>query len=110
MSVRCPSCGEEEALRGRPDGDAIAVTCETCGTAWVRDPNRPVCERCGGDDMVSAPKALVQKSRGTQLSVLATTTIYFCRSCDGAALDAYLAAPGGRLVMPEHLPTTPGDQ
>jgi hypothetical protein len=75
----------------------------------VRDPNRPVCGRCGADDLVSAPKALVQKSRGTQLSVLAITTMHFCRSCDADPLDAYLSAPGGRLVLPDQLPTTPGD-
>jgi hypothetical protein len=87
----------------------ITVTCEQCGFEWVRDPSRPVCDRCGADDMVSAPRALVQKSRGTQLSVLATTTMHFCRSCDADALDAYLSAPGGRLVLPDQLPTTSGD-
>jgi hypothetical protein len=109
VNVSCPGCGETEELRGRRDGETIAVSCERCGTEWIRDPSNPSCARCGGDDIVTAPKALVEKSRGTQLSVLATTIVRFCRACDAEELEAYLAAPGGRLVMPSHLPTTSGD-
>jgi hypothetical protein len=109
VSVACPACGEEEALQGRRADETIAVTCQACSTEWIRDPNRPSCARCGGDDIVSALKAIVEKSRGTQRSVVGTTTIHYCRSCDRDELHAYLAAPGGRLVMPSDLPTTPGD-
>lgn len=110
MSVTCPACGEEEALQGRREGEMIAVTCQACSTEWIRDPNRPTCARCGSDDIISAPKAVVDKSRGTQLSVLATTTVHYCRSCDREELEAYLAAPGGRLIMPTDLPTSSGDR
>jgi len=106
--VRCPECGEDEALRGRRDDELILVTCETCGHAWDRD-LVPRCDRCGSEDIVSAPKAFVEKSRGTQLSVVAVTTIQLCRSCDAETLEEYLTAPGTRLVMPDELPTTAGD-
>lgn len=47
--------------------------------------------------------------RTAQLSVLATTTVHYCRSCDREVLAAYLATEAGRLVMPTELPTTSGD-
>jgi uncharacterized Zn finger protein len=40
LSLRCPSCGEDERLRGSRQGDLSVVRCEACGHEWLRDPRR----------------------------------------------------------------------
>lgn len=100
--VRCPSCGEQEQLSGRRvDGD-ILLTCHTCGYDGPRVATRR-CETCGGDDVVERPRALVERSRGTQLSVVGYTTVALCRVCDADDLAAALAHGGA--VLPKELPT-----
>jgi predicted RNA-binding Zn-ribbon protein involved in translation (DUF1610 family) len=100
--VRCPQCGEEEELSGRRVRGAILLTCHSCGYDGPRVARRR-CPTCGGDDVVERPKALVERSRGTQLSVVGYTTVALCRSCDADALAAALAHGGA--VMPAELPT-----
>lgn len=100
--VRCPHCGEDEELSGRRDRGAILLTCHACGYDGPRVAKRR-CEMCGGDDVVERPKAVVERSRGTQLSVVGYTTIGLCRSCDADDLAAALAHGGA--VLPKELPT-----
>ena len=100
--IVCPACGEEERLNGRPRGDLIAITCEACGLEWERDP-KPRCPKCDGDEMEGAVQAIVEKSRGTQLSIMGTRVIHLCRQCDKDVLERYLRSRSP--LMPGDLPT-----
>lgn len=100
--VRCPRCGEEDELSGRRTDGEILLTCHTCGYDGPRVARRR-CETCGGDDVVERPKALVERSRGTQLSVVGYSTVGLCRVCDADDLAAALAHGGA--VLPKELPT-----
>jgi hypothetical protein len=54
--------------------------------------------------MQAVPLAIVEKGRGTQLSVVGTRVVHLCSSCDVEALDRYhrnLPNP----LMPDELPT-----
>ena len=97
----CPACGSEE-LVGERAGDLIHITCEDCATAWDRDPS-PRCPTCGGDDLEGAIKAVVERSRGTQLSIVGTTVVHLCRACDAEVLTRYRI--GRSPLMPADLPT-----
>ena len=82
----------------------IEVTCQRCDQQWERDPNAiPTCDRCDGDDMEGAVKAVVEKSRGSQLSIVATQVVYLCRVCDDRILSSYRI--GRSPLMPDQLPT-----
>ena len=48
---------------------------------WTRDP-RPSCPKCGGHDMEAAPRLIVEKSRGTQMSIQGVHREFLCRECD----------------------------
>ena len=104
--VRCPQCGEQDELSGRRVDGEIVLTCERCGYEGPRLARR-TCPTCGGDDVVERPKALVERSRGTQLSVVGYTTVGLCRQCDADALAAALAHGGA--VLPDELPTVDPD-
>lgn len=102
--LQCPACGETEELIGKPRNDLIEVECQLCSQRWERDPNAiPNCDRCGGTDMEGAVKAIVEKSRGSQLSIVATQVVYLCRVCDDKVLASYLV--GRSPLMPDQLPT-----
>jgi len=103
LGVSCPQCGESEQLFGKRRDDVIDLRCEACGERWIRPLARD-CPRCGGDDMQTVPLAIVEKSRGTQLSVVGTRPIVLCSSCDGATLQKYHANRPNPL-MPSALPT-----
>lgn len=52
----------------------------------------------------------MEKSRGTQLSVVGTQIVHLCRACDEATLERYNRNRPNPL-MPDQLPTiNPGDQ
>tara|TARA_Y100001970_G_scaffold14681_1_gene16461 strand:+ start:2210 stop:2530 length:321 start_codon:yes stop_codon:yes gene_type:complete len=102
--LQCPACGETEDLLGQQKGAMIEVTCQSCTQRWERDPNAiPTCDRCNGDDMEGAVKAIVEKSRGSQLSIVATQVVYLCKMCDETILASYLI--GRSPLMPDQLPT-----
>jgi Zn ribbon nucleic-acid-binding protein len=100
--VRCPQCGEQEELSGRRVNDEVFLTCDSCGYDGPRVARR-TCPTCGSVDVVDRPKAVVERSRGTQLSVVGYTTVTLCRTCDADTLAAALSHGGA--VMPEELPT-----
>lgn len=80
----CPSCGEDEELRGEPRQGDIRISCGSCGAVWMR--GAPVCATCGGRDIVERPQAMTRYSRGTQLSVVGWRQLPLCRGCDADAL------------------------
>jgi hypothetical protein len=50
------------------------------------------------------PLAIVEKGRGTQLSVVGTRTVFLCSTCDAETLDRYHRNRPNPL-MPDELPT-----
>ncbi len=97
--IVCATCGTDEHLRGeRRDDDLIELTCEQCGASWTRDP-RPACPKCGGHDLEAAPKVIVEKSRGTQMSIQGIHREFLCRECD---IDEILAKRD--VHLPQRLP------
>ena len=84
FEIACPACGETEQLRGERRERLIALVCERCAAEWVREPGAvPMCET-GGDEMRQAVQAVVEKSRGTQLSIQSFRQVWLCPTCDGA--------------------------
>ena len=100
----CASCGEDEQLVGERDGDAITITCESCGLVWDRDLT-PRCPTCGSDDVRPAFQAIVDKSRGTQLSIQSMRLIHLCPTCDAARLAVYQVS--NTPLPPDELPVDP---
>ena len=107
LDIACPVCDEEDDLMGRRTEDEIHITCNHCGTAWMR-PLRPVCATCGGSDLQTVPLAIVEKSRGTQLSVVGLRMIQLCWSCDREMIDRWQTNRPNPL-MPDELPTVDPD-
>ncbi len=103
MEIACPACGEADNLRGRNSGTAIEMTCERCGNGWIRSLT-PTCPECGSEDLQTVPLAIVEKGRGTQLSVVGTRPIDLCSSCDADKLARYHKNRPNPL-MPDVLPT-----
>ena len=101
--LACGTCGETDDLAGVSVDGVIVVTCGSCGASWNRDPS-PRCEACGGIDLQSVPLAIVEKGRGTQLSVVGTRTVRLCSDCDAETLERYHANRPNPL-MPSELPT-----
>jgi predicted RNA-binding Zn-ribbon protein involved in translation (DUF1610 family) len=103
IEVQCASCGEEENLTGQPAGDSIAITCGSCGITWERSTS-PRCPRCDGEDMQPVPLAIVEKSRGTQLSIVGIRTLHLCPACDIETIDRWHRGRP-RPLFPDELPT-----
>ncbi len=104
--IACPNCGEIDDLVGERDGDLIHITCGSCDTGWDRDP-RASCPRCGSTDIYAAPVAVIEKSRGTQLSIVSTTAENLCWHCDRDLIDQQRRS--GTALMPDQLPTLDTD-
>lgn len=103
MDIACPDCGEADELRGRRTDTGISLTCEACGFEWQRS-LKPSCPTCGSTDMQTVPLAIVERSRGTQLSVVGTRPVELCSSCDREQLARYHRNRPNPL-MPAELPT-----
>ena len=93
LDIICPICGETEELVGRRVEDQIEITCGSCGQTWQR-PTTPTCAHCDGADLQAVPLAIVERSRGTQLSVVGIRIIHLCTDCDAEAIS------GGRGIVP----------
>jgi len=97
LEIVCPQCGGDDDLRGAPlDDGTIRLTCDACRIEWVRDP-RPRCPNCGGDDLYHRPRVIVEKSRGTQMSIQGVHVEYGCHACEPPEVKVR----GGRTT---HLP------
>lgn len=108
LDFACPACGESAELSGEHAETGIVLTCGRCGHQWARASDA-VCDRCGSDDLQTVPLAIVERSRGTQLSVVGTRRITLCSVCDDERLAAYHANRPNPL-MPENLPTVGEEQ
>lgn len=104
IEVACPACGETDDLTGSRDTESISLSCRSCGMEWDRSLAR-TCDTCGGDDIQTVPLAILEKSRGTQLSMVGTRGIHLCSVCDSDVLSHYHAHRPSPL-MPSDLPTT----
>ncbi len=101
--IRCPSCGEDDDLEGVNVEGTITITCGACDNVWERDRERR-CPRCGAGDLYPVPVAILEKSRGTQLSIMSTRPEYLCWVCDRDLIDAQRQS--GTPIMPDELPAT----
>ncbi len=104
--ISCANCGEDEALEGSRDGEVITITCESCGLIWDRDLT-PKCPTCGSTDVRAAFQSILEKSRGTQLSIQSMKLIYLCPTCDADRLADYVKS--NTPIPPDVLPVTPRD-
>jgi hypothetical protein len=87
--VACPRCGESDDLRGEPVDDGVQVTCEACSYRWLRVPGAS-CDRCGGTDVWKGLRPLLERSRGTQLSITGTVDVTLCWQCDHQVLQNHM--------------------
>lgn len=108
LDIACPECGESTELTGDRSGDQIVLTCGRCSHRWTRTAQN-VCNTCGSDDLQTVPLAIVERSRGTQLSVVGTRQITLCSVCDCERLASYHANRPNPL-MPDDLPTVGEEQ
>lgn len=99
--ISCSNCGEDENLDGERSGETITITCGSCGLIWDRD-LAPICETCGSDAVRRAFQAIVDKSRGTQLSIQSMRLVYLCPVCEPELLANYLASKSP--LPPDELP------
>lgn len=82
LTIECPSCGEDDELRGKRNGDLINMTCEACGHTWTRD-TRTRCLVCGaeGPDLNYRPIPLFSKGRGTMRTPSGQRDSWDCDKC-----------------------------
>ena len=102
-NIRCPACGEDERLSGERSADVITISCESCGATWERDPSA-TCPRCGGKDLVSAPRSVVEKVRGDQITVVGYERVPLCRRCDAESLAKLIRSRAP--LPPAEMPVT----
>ena len=100
LEIVCPSCGTDDDLSGSPlDDGRIGLTCAACRIQWTRDP-RPRRPTCGGDDLYPRPQVILDKSRGSQMSIQGIHVEYGCHRCD----PPEVRVRGGRTThLPERL-------
>lgn len=108
LDIECPVCGEAEDLAGDREDDTIAITCGACGQTWNR-PTTPVCPKCEGNDLQAVPHAIVEKSRGTQLSVVGIRIVHLCHHCDADDIRRWQDNRPNPL-LPKELPTVDSDE
>ena len=102
--VTCPNCDEDENLVGSSLDETITITCGECGCVWDRDLT-PRCPACGTIDVRPAMQAIVDKSRGTQLSIQSMRLVHLCPDCDAEKLADYLQS--NSPLPPDELPVDP---
>jgi len=102
MDIICPGCGETDDLSGEKQGDDIIISCGSCSTSWPRDLT-PRCGTCGSTDVREARQAIVEKSRGTQLSIQSFRPVWLCPDCDPEKMARFLVS--NRPLPPDELPT-----
>ena len=102
--VSCPHCDEDENLAGANADGTITITCGECGAIWDRDMT-PSCEKCGRKDVREALQAILDKSRGTQLSIQSMKVVWLCPECDAETLRRYLDS--NTPLPPDKMPVDP---
>ncbi|MGI9605984.1 MAG: hypothetical protein ACR2P0_07575 [Acidimicrobiales bacterium] len=99
--ITCAQCGEDENLDGERRGETIVITCAECGLVWDRNLS-PTCKTCGTTDVRPAFQAIVDKSRGTQLSIQSMRLVHLCPVCQPELLADYLQSKSP--LPPDELP------
>ena len=99
--IACANCGEDENLDGERRGEIIEITCASCGLVWDRDLT-PSCSRCGTTEVRPAFQSIVDKSRGTQLSIQSMRLVYLCPTCEPDLFADYLQS--NSPLPPDELP------
>lgn len=90
-TVSCPSCGEDDDLRGERDGERIVLVCGSCGTSWDRD-LRLVCRVCGSEDIEGIPTSTLEEAgRAGVRTPSGIRLVHYCWSC--RANDVTSTAP-----------------
>ncbi|MDG1367861.1 MAG: hypothetical protein P8I99_01100 [Acidimicrobiales bacterium] len=102
--VVCPNCEEDEDLDGDDVDGTIHITCASCGATWERNLT-PRCATCGRTDLRDALEAILDKSRGTQLSIQAMKVIWLCHDCDAEKLRRWLDS--NVPLPPDTMPVDP---
>lgn len=102
--VACPNCAEDENLEGATVEGVITITCGACGAVWDRDLT-PRCPTCDRTDVRQALQAILDKSRGTQLSIQSMRVVWLCPDCDADRLRRWLDS--NTPLPPDDLPITP---
>ena len=97
----CARCGEDDRLRGERREEIITISCLACGLVWDRDPT-PSCKRCGSADVRPAFQSILDKARGTQLSMQSVRLVHLCPDCDADVLADY--AKSNTPLPPDELP------
>lgn len=103
LEIACPMCGESDDLSGVRSDDQISITCGSCGQTWDRSTS-PACPSCGGDDLQPVPLAILEKSRGTQLSVVGIRIVHLCMVCEADDIERWQKYRPNPL-LPKELPT-----
>lgn len=103
LEIECPVCGETDNLSGDRRADTITISCGACGQTWDR-PTTPVCPNCDGTDLQAVPLAIVEKSRGTQLSIVGIRIVHLCNRCDAEDIRRWHDNRPNPL-LPKELPT-----
>jgi hypothetical protein len=67
------------------------------------------CRHCNGTDLQTVPLAILEKSRGTQLSIMGTRPVNLCSVCDAGTLKHYHEHRPSPL-MPSDIPTIGEEQ
>ena len=102
--ISCANCGEDTELLGErtgPNNENITVTCQKCGLVWDRD-FTPRCPTCGETDVYPAFKAILDKSRGTQLSIQSMKLVHLCPHCQPELHATY--SQTNTPIPPDELP------
>jgi hypothetical protein len=63
-----------------------------------------VCPTCDGTDLQAVPLAILEKSRGTQLSVVGIRIVRLCNQCDADEIRRWQDNRPNPL-LPKELPT-----
>jgi Zn ribbon nucleic-acid-binding protein len=103
IDIACPACGESENLTGKRSDEKVVITCGACGQSWER-PTSPTCSTCGSNELQQVPLAIVERSRGTQLSVVGIRNVNLCPVCDADAIARWQENRPNPL-MPDELPS-----
>jgi transcription elongation factor Elf1 len=104
--VTCPHCEEDENLEGNTVDGVITITCGECGARWDRD-FTPKCPTCGSTEVRDALQAILDKSRGNQLSIQSLRVVWLCPDCDTDTLRSYLDS--NVPLPPDELPVNIDD-
>jgi hypothetical protein len=84
--LTCRTCGTDDHLRGEAEGEQIRIHCDGCGATWFRN-STPRCDRCGSEDMLLEKRPVIDKSRGSQLSIVGYTDLVLCKTCDAEEIN-----------------------